>query len=160
MSRTVGSGLTPFQLVHGALFGCEAAAHGDCCYLQNLDASQLMIRFDLRMPRTIVTRCHTARECSGSQVFAFVSLAYEHPSLLLCENHILVSVERVQRGDQLGSLLYCVTIQSLVGKFKSNFCMLYFDDGTVSGSADMSFMHDLQLVEEEACMSFRSTTQT
>ena len=110
-----------------------------------------MIRFDLRMPWTVVTRCYTARECSGSQVFAFVSLAYEHPSLLLCENHILVSAEGVQQGDPPGSLLYCVTIQSLVGKFKSNYCMFYFDDGTVSGSANMSFMIYSLLRRRHAC---------
>ena len=60
------------------------------------------------------------------------------------------SAESAQQGDPLGALLFCNTIQSLVKKLKSKFCVLHLDDGTVGGYAN-DVLHDLQLVEEEVC---------
>ena len=58
------------------------------------------------------------------EYFSFASSAYEHPSLVFRGDHILVSAEGVQQGDPLGPFLFCITIQTLVEKLKSDF--VYF----------------------------------
>ena len=64
----------------------------------------------------------------------------------LCVDHTLLSAEGVQQGDPLGPLLFCITIQPLIQKLRSDFSVFYLDDGTIGGSRD-DVQADLQLME-------------
>ena len=46
--------------------------------------------------------------------------------------------------------MFCITIQTILDNSSPIFCVFYLDDGTVGGSANDA-LHDLELVEEEAC---------
>ena len=59
------------------------------------------------------------------------------------------SSERVQQGNPLGPLLFCLTINKLCGKLKPDFVIFYLDDGTVGGERD-KVIRDLLTIEEEA----------
>ena len=69
--------------------------------------------------------------------------------MLFCGDCVLESAEGVQQGDPLGPLLFCLTIQPLILKLRSEFSVFYLDDGTIGGQVE-DIIHDLQLVEEEA----------
>ena len=55
----------------------------------------------------------------------------------------------MQQGDPLGPLLFCLTLQPLVVKLKSEFKVFYLDDGTLGGPF-RDVLQDLKLVEDEA----------
>ena len=59
-----------------------------------------------------------------------------------------MSSEGAQQDDPLGPLLFCLTIQPLVLKLRSEFKVFYRDDGTLGGCFQ-DVLHDLKLVEEE-----------
>ena len=48
----------------------------------------------------------------------------------------LLSAEGVQQGDPLGPFLFCLAIQPLVLKLRSEFKVFYLDDGTIGGKAE------------------------
>ena len=83
------------------------------------------------------------------ELFTFINAAYGQPSLLFCGDCVLESADGVQQGDPLGPLLFCLTIQPLILKLRSEFSVFYLDDGTIGGQVE-DIIHDLQLVEEEA----------
>ena len=58
---------------------------------------------------------------SAPELLKFVYSAYSVPSQLYCVDHVIQSAEGVQKGDPLGPLLFCLTIQRLVLKLKSEF---------------------------------------
>ena len=81
--------------------------------------------------------------------FCFVQSAYEKPSCLFCDDHILQSAEGVQQCDPMGPLLFCISIHDLVSKFQSELVVFYLDDGTIGGLFQ-DVLADLKLVELEA----------
>ena len=47
--------------------------------------------------------------------------------LLFCGDHTIASEEGVQKGDPLGPLLFCLTIQPFITKLPSDFSIFYLD---------------------------------
>jgi len=87
-------------------------------------------------------------ECAPD-LYIFVRTAYENPSYLFCGNSIILSQEGVQQGDPLGPLLFCLTINPMVKKLRSEFKVFYLDDGSFGGSLQ-DVLHDVQKVGEMA----------
>ena len=64
----------------------------------------------------------------------------------------LPSAEGIQQGDPLGPLLFCLTIHPLIKCLKSEFRVVYLDDGTIGG-AENDVLKDLQGIEHQvACL--------
>ena len=110
VTHTLGSSFAPRQLGCGVPFGCEAATHAARCYLQDLPLSHLMLKLDFKNAFNTLRRDKMLGSVKefAPEFFAFINLAYEGPSLLFCENHVLESAEGVQQGDPLGPLLFCL----------------------------------------------------
>ena len=151
VTHSIESELAPLQLGCGVPLGCEAAAHANCLYLQNMPSNHLLLKLDFRNAFNTMRRDKillAVRE-TAPELFDFVNRAYEHPSFLFCGDHTLESAEGVQQGDPLGSLLFCLTIQPLLLKLQSAFSDFYLDDGAIDGSAE-DIIRDLRIVEYEA----------
>ena len=147
----MGSGLAPQQLGCGVPLGCEAAAHATRLYLRNMPPGHLLLKLDFKNAFNTLRRDKMLESVKeyAPELFTLVLSAYEQPSLLFCGDHIVESAEGVQQGDPLGPLLFCLAIQPLVLKLRSEFNVFYLDDGTIGGCVE-DVIHDLQLVEEEA----------
>ena len=144
----MGLGLAPQQLGCSVPLGCEAAAHADRLYLQNM---HLLLKLNFKDAFNTLRRdkmLESVKEYT-LESFTFIHAAYRQASLLFCGDHILETAEGVQQGDPLGPLLFCLTIQSLILKLQSEFSVFHLDDGTIGGSVE-DVIHDLQLVEDEA----------
>ena len=66
-------------------------------------------------------------------ILPFVHSAYSISLSLFWGYKILESAEVVQKGDSLGSLLFCLTIHYLTSQLISEFHVFYLDDGTLGG---------------------------
>ena len=80
----------------------------------------------------------------------YVYSCYSTPSTLRFAHSYLSSEEDVQQGDPLGSLLFCLAIHPLILQLKAEFRVFYLDDGSLGG-AEEDVLHDLQLIDNEAC---------
>ena len=67
-------------------------------------------------------------------VFPLTFTSYCQTSFLFFGEYTINSCEGIQQGDPLGPLLFCLAIQDLISSLKSEFCVLYLDDGTLGGS--------------------------
>ncbi|GAU99981.1 hypothetical protein RvY_10910 [Ramazzottius varieornatus] len=65
--------------------------------------------------------------------YSFFWQCYRFPSKLIYGQHILASARRVQLGDLLGPMLFCLAIEALTKKLTSPFNLWYWDDGTIGG---------------------------
>ena len=151
VTRCLGSEFAPRQLGCGVPLGCEAAAHATRLFLQNMPPGHLLLKLDFKNAFNTLRRdkmLESVKEVAP-ELFTFIHAAYGQPSLLFCGDCVLESAEGVQQGDPLGPLLFCLTIQPLILKLRSEFSVFYLDDGTIGGQVG-DIIHDLQLVEEEA----------
>ena len=58
------------------------------------------------------------------------------------------SPERIQQGDPLGSMLFCLGIHNMVTSLSFEFTVFYLDDGTLRGSiTDIEI--DLRQIEDQ-----------
>ena len=83
------------------------------------------------------------------ELFPYLFSCYSAPSSLYFNDTVIHSSEGVQQGDPLGPLLFCLVIQPLILQLKSEFRLLYLDDGTIGGS-EPEVLEDLRFVEQEA----------
>jgi len=61
---------------------------------------------------------------------------------------IIMSEEGAQQGDPLGSLLFCLAIQSIVVKLLSEFNVWYIDNGAMGGIPS-HILHDIRIIKAE-----------
>ena len=112
-SEDMSSLLSPVQVRFATSMGAEAAVHAEQAYLSKLEEGQLLdfcnafncIRRDEMLLATLD---------KAPQLFPLALLAYQDSSLLFFGSHIINSSERVQQGDPIGPLLFCLTIHKLI----------------------------------------------
>ena len=147
----MGALLAPLQLGYGTSGGAEAATHASRLYLHNTHIDHLLLKlvFEnafkcLRRDKMLEAVCEFAPE-----LFPFVYSTHEKYSSLFCGDTVLLSQEGVQQGDPLGPLLFCLTIHPMVLQLKSEFKVIYLDDGTLGGSLP-EVLEDLRMVKSFA----------
>ena len=79
---------------------------------------------------------------------AFVHSAISLPSSLFWGDRIIQSAEGVQQVENLGPLLFCLTIHKLCSHLKSELRLFYLNDGTLGGCKD-DIVQDLEVVKCE-----------
>ena len=77
----------------------------------------------------------------------FAHSSYSSPSHLQCGDRSILSVERVQQNDPLGSLLFCLTLHWHCQHMSSVLCISYLDYVTIGGSC-ADILQDLIVVRE------------
>ena len=65
------------------------------------------------------------------ELLPFVHSVYCSSSFLSWEDEVLFSSEGIQQGDPMGPLLFGLTIHTFSAKMRSEFAVLYLDDGTL-----------------------------
>ena len=151
ISERMGTMLAPVQLGYGTPNGAEAAVHSARIYLDHLPSDHVMLKIDFKNAFNYVRRdkmLEMVRQCVP-EIFPFVYTCYSAPSSLCFHETTLQSAERVQQGDPLGPLLFCLAIQPILLQLKSEFRVFYLDDGTLGGP-ECSVLEDLKLIQREA----------
>ena len=112
----------------------------------NLPSDHLLLKLDFKNAFNCLCwdKMLSAVSVFAPKLLKFVYSAYSVPSQLYCCDH-----EGMQQGDLLSPLLFCLTIQPLVLKLRSEFKVFYLDDGMLGGPVQ-DVLHDFRLVEEEA----------
>ena len=129
--------LAPSQLGFGVRCGAEAAVHALRVYVSDLrqlhsnQQNHCLVKLDFFATFLTLSagRMMQAMKELCSDLFPLVYSSYASPSLLFWSDKIINSAEGVQQGDPLGSLLFCLTIHSLVSHLSSEFCVWYLDPG-------------------------------
>ena len=143
--------LAPTQLGFGVRGGVEAAIHAARQYLHLLPPDYAIIKLDFRNAFYSVCRDKmlSAVLDLAPELYQFVYSAYSAPSSLYWGDKILLSQERIQQGNPLGPLLFCLVIFRIQSRLVSQLRLLYLDDITLGGSL-AQIEHDLQVIEEES----------
>ena len=147
----MGALLSPGQLGFGTTLGSEAIIHAARSYLRELKEGHLMLKLDFKNAFNSLHRDHMLRTVleKAPNVFPLAYSSYCQPSFLFFGNNIIHSCERVQQGDPLGPLVFCLAIHDLTSSLHSEFCAFYLDDGTLGGPLE-DVSSDLQRLEHSA----------
>ena len=141
--------LASCQLGYGTPQGTEAAVHAACLYLNNLQPSQMILKLDFGNAFNRI--CYDKMLCAvgdlAPELAPFVFSAYSEPSSPFWGDTSLLLSERVQQGDPVGPLLFCLTIHKLVYQLGCELCLFYLDDETLGGNPEQ-VLQDLRLVEQ------------
>ena len=86
---------------------------------------------------------------SVPELHNFVLSAHGKSSHPFCGEYYLKSAEGVQQGDPLEPLLFCLTIHTVVAQLRSEFRVIYLDDGSIGGLFE-DVLHDFRVGEELA----------
>ena len=127
--------LAPHQLGYGTPHGAEAVVHASHIYLRNMQENHGMLKLDFRNAFNCLRRDKMLSAVSEKvpELLPLIHSAYSSPSSLFIGDSTIQSSERVQQGDPLGPLLFCLTTVDIIGKLRSELCMFYLDDGILGG---------------------------
>ncbi len=86
-------------------------------------------------------------ECCSKfpQIFPFVLNCYKMSSNLLYNSINILSSWRIQQGDPLGTLLFCLAVHPIVKQLQSDINVWYLDDGTIGGNPT-TLLKDLEII--------------
>ncbi len=119
--------------------------------MDNLQPNEAILKLDFKNAFNTIRRDKMLKAVRSlvPELAPFVYSAYSEPCILFWGEQTLLSRERVQQGDPLAPLLFCLTVHELTTQLESDLCMFYLDDGTLGGSPE-GVLHDLRLVEQGA----------
>jgi hypothetical protein len=125
----------PRQLGFGTPRGSEAAIHATRHYVQNLSASQLVVKLDFKNAFNSIRRDEILHAVARDfpEIYRFVHSSYSNITKLKYGDNYINSEQGVQQGDPLGPLLFCATLQPLLMEMKSELTVGYLDDLTLGG---------------------------
>ena len=143
--------LAPHQVGCGVPLGIDAAVHATRRYLQSLQSDQAIIKVDFTNAFNTIRRDRMllAVEEFIPELLPFIHSVYCESSSLMWGTDIIQSSERIQQGDPLGPLLFCLSIHKMCTKLQSELAVFYLDDGTLGGHWT-DVVNDLTLIEEES----------
>ena len=134
MSR-LGDYFAPIQLGVGVSGGCESAVHATRRFMESMPNEFVIAKLDftnafnnLRRDAMLEAVYKTVPE-----IYKFCHLSYSQPTKLRYGSRSISSEEGTQRGDPLGPLLFCSTIQPLLLMLRSELVVGYIDDNTIGG---------------------------
>ncbi|XP_065315661.1 uncharacterized protein LOC135924531 [Gordionus sp. m RMFG-2023] len=131
--------LSPYQLGVGIPGGCEAAVHLTRIHLENNPKNESIVKIDFSNAYNTLSRntfLHSI--CFHFPAYTkFLFSCYQSPTILQFNKEKILSVEGIQQGDPLGSLLFSLGINDMIKSINSS-CTLslhawYIDDGILSG---------------------------
>lgn len=151
----MGDSLSPLQLGYGVQGGSEAAVHAACCFINNMDLSQAMVKLDYANTFNSLRRDRMLEAVSlyCPVIYPFVLSAYAATSNLQWGDHSLSSAEGVQQGDPLGPLLFCLTLRQHSLKLRSVLRILYLDSVTLGGDCS-DLLRDLSVMKDASDLGF------
>ncbi|XP_065313967.1 uncharacterized protein LOC135923246 [Gordionus sp. m RMFG-2023] len=131
--------LSPYQLGVGIPGGCEAAVHLTRIHLENNPKNESLVKIDFSNAYNTLSRntfLHST--CFHFPAYTkFLFSCYQSPTILQFNKEKILSVEGIQQGDPLGSILFSLGINDMIKSINSS-CTLslhawYIDDGILSG---------------------------
>jgi hypothetical protein len=141
---------SPIQLGVGVKGGCEAAVHATRRFLQSMPDSFMVAKLDFTNAFNSLRRDSMLEAVAVHvpEILQFCHSSYAQPTRLLYGNHVISSEEGVQQGDPLGPLLFCLSIQPILGSLSSKLRIGYLDDITIGGD-QKSVAGDIERVRME-----------
>ena len=141
---------SPIQLGVGVKGGCEAAVHSTRRFLLSMPDNCVVAKLDFTNAFNSVRRDSMLEAVAlhVPEILQFCHSSYAHPTNLLYDLHTISSEEGVQQGDPLGPLLFCLTIQPILGSLTSKLLLGYLDDITIGGDVE-NVAADIERVRSE-----------
>ena len=143
--------LRPRQLGVGVSGGAEAAVHVARQFLDKIEPGQAMFKIDFKNAFNSLRRdtmLETVRQ-NVPEIYNFCWLSYATPSELMYAGRLISSSEGNQQGDNLGALLFSLTVHPILTALESDIVMGYLDDFSGCGSLD-AVARDVALLERLA----------
>ena len=109
---------SPFQLGVGSQGGVKAAVHAIRRYAKNLNDNKIIIKLDFTNAFNTL-RCNHILESVASvlpELYNFTYSSYAGYPILQFGEHMITPDEKVQQGDPLGPLKFCLTLHPLLKK--------------------------------------------
>ena len=143
----MGELLSPRQLVYRVNRGAEAAVNAARLFVQNLEVNQVFVKLDFTNAFNTLQRDRMllAVEEMVPKILPLVHSPYASPSRLYLGDRTVISAERVQQGDPLCPLLFCLSIHHMKTQLASDFKVFHLDDRSLGGSCE-DVLDDLEMV--------------
>src|SRR6218665_2357482 len=143
--------LSPKQLGVGVPGGCEAAIHATRRFVGSMSLDSILVKLDLSNAFNSLHRDSMLASVNEviPELAAYCHLAYAEPTSPRFGSFTvggLQSQEGAQQGDPLGSLLFCLPLQSILTQLESPLTFGYLDDLTLGGPPD-GVVADIDLIE-------------
>jgi hypothetical protein len=142
----------PLQLGVCTSGGCEVAVHATRRFIDNLTGDNVVVKLDFTNAFNSIRRDVLLQAVYDNlpEVYRFCFSAYNYNSVLKFDNRNIMSMEGIQQGDPIGSLLFCLAIQPLLRSLSSTLRIGYLDDITLGGSKSTVNSDVLKIVESGA----------
>jgi len=143
--------LAPIQLGVGIPGGAEAAVHATRRWLTTMPEDNVLVKLDFTNAFNTLRRDSLLEAVAKEipELYRFAHASYSNRPLLRYGSSIILSEEGTQQGDPLGPLEFCLVLQPLLIKLKSDLRIGYLDDLTLGGKKD-TVAADVQLIAEES----------
>ena len=131
--------------------GMEAAVHSTRQFIGSLDDNGGLVKLDFRNAFNTLRR-DTILEAALEtlpETYSYINSSYSSNSKLFFLNHIIESETGVQQGDPLGPLLFCLCLQPILQRCKSDLRIGYLDDVTLGGDLQ-TLVKDVSRIKVEA----------
>ena len=150
--NSVSLGMLPRQLGVGVKGGLEAAVHTTRRFFESIqgDETKIAVKLDFKNAFNSIRRDMMLKIVAKSApgIYAFCKNVYSIHTTLKFHDTENFSATGVQQGDPLGSLLFCLTIQHILDRLKSELIIGYLDDVTLGGSVQ-TVNDDLTVIKSE-----------
>jgi len=143
--------LAPIQLGVGIPGGAEAAVHATRRWVTTMPKDSILVKLDFTNAFNTLRRDSLLEAVARDipELYRFAHAAYSNRPLLRYGSNIIRSEEGTQQGDPLGPLEFCLVVQPILIKLRSDLRIGYLDDLTLGGSKE-TVAADVHLIAQEA----------
>ena len=147
----LGNKLLSKQLGLGCPSGFKAAVHATRRFMSNMPADFVIAKLDFSNAFNSLRRdvMLSAVAENTPDIYRFCHIAYEKPTHLKVFGRTILSQEGAQQCDPLGSLLFCLSIHSLLLSCKNHLKISYMDDMTLFSPSHVAVV-DVKMIKVKA----------
>ena len=145
--------LAPIQLGVGVHGTRRCQSRGTCTrrWVTSMATDAVLVKLDFANAFNTLRRDSLLKVVARSipELYTLTHASYSCKSLLRHVNNGIQSEEGTQQGDPMEPLEFCITIEPILLQLKSKLRVVFLDDLTLGGKADV-VAHGVQLIAQES----------